>query len=290
MLTPTPGERVTERPAVVLLFFCLVTLISELGKAAVYAAVTSLLPHPLTSEAGILIQLFSTAVTVLVVLLYCLLIEKRSLLSLGLTRQGMLTEYATGLIGGLLLFGSAVLLCVCTGALTVSASASKFSPGLWASFLIGFLLQGASEELLCRAYLMVSLSRGMPLWGCAVTNAMLFALLHIGNPGISVIALVNIFLFGLFASMLTVRRGSIWMISSLHGIWNFAQGNLFGIPVSGIAGIPSPLLSTLHRGSGQALIHGGAFGLEGGLAVTVVLGVACGIAWSLPTKQSEAVS
>jgi membrane protease YdiL (CAAX protease family) len=120
-----------------------------------------------------------------------------------------------------------------------------------------------------------------------VTNALLFSLLHLGNPGVTVIALVNIFLFGLFASLLTLRRGSIWMVGALHSMWNFAQGNLFGIPVSGLVGCPSPLVTEMGEGKWQALVGGGAFGLEGGLAVTAVLAVACAIVLFSSTKKAE---
>jgi membrane protease YdiL (CAAX protease family) len=162
--------------------------------------------------------------------------------------------------------------------------------GLLLLFFLGFLIQGMSEELLCRSYLMVSLSRKWPLWACVVSNALLFSLFHLGNPGISVIALVNIFLFGLFASLLTLRRGSIWMVGALHSMWNFAQGNLFGIPVSGLVGSPSPLKATAAEGGWQTLLNGGSFGIEGGLAATAVLALACLALLMIPTKKSEVVT
>jgi membrane protease YdiL (CAAX protease family) len=137
---------------------------------------------------------------------------------------------------------------------------------------------------------MVSLSRSLPLWACAAINALLFSLLHVGNPGVTVIALINIFLFGVFASLLTLRRGSVWLVCAIHSLWNFSQGNLFGIPVSGLGGLPSPLTAEVAEGGWQTLINGGAFGLEGGLAVTVVLAAACVTVWFASTKKSEIVN
>lgn len=287
MLIPTPGERLTGYPAVVLLLFIPVMLIAQLGRSGIYAVASSLLPSGTPGAVYLLMQLFATMATVAAVLLYCLLAEKRSPASLGFIRRGAIREYTIGLFGGFLLFGGAVLLCVLSRTVTVHLSSGGVSWGLFALYLLGFLIQGMSEEMLCRSYLMVSLSRGWPLWACAIANALLFSLLHAGNPGVTVIALINIFLFGLFASMLTLRRGSIWMVGALHSMWNFAQGNLFGIPVSGITGSPSPLTSSLHGGTWQKLVNGGSFGLEGGLAVTVVLGLACVGVLFLPTKKSE---
>ena len=287
MLAPTPGERLTAHPAVVFAFFIPVLLVTQWGRSAVYGLAASLLPAGTPPSTYLLLQLFATVVTVAVVLLYCLLAEGRRPVTLGFSRRGGFSEYGLGLLGGCILLGSAVLLCAVCGVLTVSVAATPPSIALLGLFFPGFLIQGMSEELLCRSYLMVSLSRGLPLWACAVTNALLFAVLHAGNPGVTVIALVNIFLFGLFASMLTLRRGSIWMVGALHSMWNFAQGNLFGIPVSGLTGSPSPFASELKGGRMAELLHGGDFGLEGGLAVTVVMAVACAAVLLLPTKQSE---
>ena len=287
MLTPTPEERLTARPAVVLLLFTLVMFLSQLGRMAVELLAVFLIPNSLSGTTRILITLFATAVTVAAVLIYCLAVERRSPVSLGFVRRGAVWEYAVGLLGGLLMFSLAVLLCVWTGSLTLVPSPEAPAAPLMALCLLGFLIQGMSEELLCRSYLMVSLSRGWPLWACAIANALFFSLLHLGNPGVSPVALINIFLFGLFASFLTLRRGSIWMVGGLHSMWNFAQGNLFGIPVSGLVGIPSPLRAVLAEGSREAWINGGAFGLEGGLAVTAVLGVSCIAVLLIPTKRSE---
>ena len=289
MLTPTPKERLTARPVVVLLLFILTLTVAELGGALISLPCTLFIPNSMAGSTSLIISLFATTAMVAVVLLYCLLAERRTLSSLGLIKRGALTEYAVGIASGLVLFGLPVLLCVATG--TVTLSVAEPAPSLLPLllYLVGFLIQGASEELLCRSYLMVSLSRGWPLWASAVSNALLFSLLHVANPGVSVIALVNLFLFGIFASLLTIRRGSVWMVCAVHSMWNFAQGNIFGIPVSGLTGLPSPLSAEVAEGSWQTLVNGGTFGLEGGLAVTVVLTVACCVTLLMPTKKSEIV-
>ena len=286
MLTPTAEERLTRHPAVVILCFLPVLLLSELGRSLLLAVGEGLISDSHDRSLSLLLSLFATVATVGVVLLYCLVVERRSPLSLGFSKKNAPLEYAGGLLGGLLLFSFPILLCLLTGALTLSATALP-SWGMVGLFLVSFLVQGLSEELLCRSYLMVSLSRSLPPWLCVTTNALLFSLLHLGNPNVSGLAILNIFLFGVFASLLTLRRGSIWMVAGLHSMWNFAQGNLFGIPVSGLDGLPSPLTATLTEGRWQSLVSGGSFGLEGGLAVTVTLILACGVAVLMPTKKDE---
>ena len=289
MMLPTKGERLTASPRVVFLMFLVVYLLAGSLQSGIYRLVTYIFADQMTYRVALLIQLFATAALIAGVLCYCLCMERRSLLSLGFVRQGALAEYGLGLAGGVVLFGSSVLLCMLCGVVTVERAATPPTAGVILLFFFGFLIQGMSEELLCRSFLMVSLSRGWPVWVGVMINALFFAVLHLGNSHVSAIALINIFLFGLFASLLTLRRGSIWMIGALHRMWNFAQGNLFGIPVSGIRGTPSPLVSTLTKGGVQELVNGGAFGLEGGLAVTAVLLAACILILFLPTKRSERV-
>ena len=64
-------------------------------------------------------------------------------------------------------------------------------------------------------------------------------------------------------------------------MWNFVQGNIFGIPVSGMK-IKASVLSFSQQGN--YLINGGDFGLEGGLAVTLVLVVSIALTVLLKRK------
>lgn len=236
-----------------------------------------------------LVQLFATAGMIATVLVYCLKIEKRSLASLGLHRRGAVGEYFVGLALGLVLFAGAVGICCLTGQMTLTLR-SQPPVGMILCFFVAYLVQGLSEELLCRGYLMVSLSRGYPLWACVLTNALLFAVLHLANPGMTVLAFINLTLFGVLASVYTLRRGSLWGIAALHSAWNFAQGNLFGLSVSGTAATPSLFAASTASGRVANLIHGGSFGPEGGLAVTLMLSAALLLILWVPTKKSEAVA
>ncbi len=231
-----------------------------------------------------LVQLFATSATIAACFVYCRVIEKRSWISLGFTKRGALGEYAAGLGIGLALFGGAVAFCVATGKLTLTVNPSP-AVGMILLYFVGYVIQGMSEEILCRGYLMVSMQRGCPLWKAVLTNALLFMALHIFNPGITPLALLNLALFGIFASLYTLRRGSLWGIGAIHTVWNFAQGNLFGISVSGMSGNPSLLTSTISEGGD--LIHGGAFGMEGGIAVTIVQIIGCVVMLVCKTKKSE---
>ena len=285
MLTPSPGERHTDRPGKVILYFFAVFGIGS-GRRALISLLAHLAVSDIPPATDMLIQLFATVFTVAAVILWCCRVERRSLMTLGFIRRGAMREYLIGIVAGVALFSAAVGLCLLAGVATLTKNPVTPSSWMLLLFLLAFLIQGLSEELLCRSFLMVSLSRRLSLWACAVINSALFSLLHLLNPGITPLALINIFLFGLLASLLVLRRGSIWMAAALHSLWNFVEGNLFGISVSGLGGIPSPLVTTVTTDrSWKTLIHGGDFGIEAGLASTVVFMIGILLVLLMPTTK-----
>lgn len=224
--------------------------------------------------AGIVISLFSTFGMIGATLLALRFAFKRKLSTAGFTRP-FWSEYGLGLLAGFAVFALAVGIAAGLGTLTVDGLSADFSPLSWLLLFAGFLVQGMSEELLCRGLFLMNVARKNSVPAAILCNALFFAALHLLNNGISPLALVNLFLFGVFASLYYLWRGNIWGIAAFHSMWNFAQGNVFGILVSGGEFGTSLFSSTASPGG--ALINGGSFGLEGGLAVTVVLLLGIGL-------------
>ena len=238
-----------------------------------------------SSDALVIGMLFANIAIILITMLFCKTIQKRSMRTLGFVKQNMWKEYGIGLLVGFGIFTAAVLIGVITGTLQIEGFSSNFAIGTFIMFGLGYMIQGMAEEVLCRSYLMVSIARRYPIWVAVILNALFFAALHLGNSGISVLAFVNLTLFGVFASIYFIKRGSIWGIGAIHSIWNFVQGNFYGIKVSGMDTTCSVLSSVSVEGGD--LINGGAFGLEGGLAVTIVL--VAGIVFMLTRPAKDAV-
>lgn len=230
-------------------------------------------------------MLFSTIVATALVIIYCRFIEKRSLYSMGFVRNKAVKSYLTGLLTGFAMFSACVLIAALTGTLTYNGIILGNSIGLLFVFLLGFLFQGLNEEVMLRGYFMISIATKTPLLVAVLASSILFALMHLLNNGISVLALLNLTLFGIFASVYVLRTNNIWGICAIHSVWNFVQGNIYGIPVSGVR-IESSVLSFLPTKTG-ALINGGTFGLEGGLAVTIVLLVSIIAAMTIGSKRNH---
>ncbi len=214
-------------------------------------------------------MLFAEILLTLVVLLYCRFFEKRRLSTLGFVKKGMVKQYALGLCAGAAAFSAVYLICVVTGSVKFEGIAANITPLYIAGFFFGYVLQGMAEEVLCRGYLMVSLSRRYHVTLAIIYSSLFFAFLHGANNGFSMLAFINLFLFGVFASLLLLDSGNIWIAGAFHSIWNFVQGNIYGIQVSGTS-VSSSVFSTANT-DGMEIINGGSFGMEGGLAVTFVL-------------------
>ncbi len=222
-----------------------------------------------SSDLYMVFSLFATIGMTIVVILFCRLIQKRKPDTLGFIKSGMGKEYLIGLVVGFVMFSSAVLICVAAGAIKIEGFSETFSIGMFILFLLGFMLQGMAEEVICRGYVMVSIARRYSMWTAVISNAVIFAALHLLNNGISVPAFINLVLFGVFASLYFVKKGNIWGVAAVHSVWNLVQGNFWGLRVSGMVTECSVLRSTMVEG--RELLNGGAFGPEGGLGVSVVL-------------------
>lgn len=234
-------------------------------------------------------QLFATGGMILTGLLFCKWVQKRKMPTVGFKKEGFVKEYLIGLAVGFGMMFISVIVCVAAGAIDlngISADMSAGTVGYLVLFFIGFMIQGMSEEVLCRGYLLVSIARKKKqIWLAIIISSVLFAALHLLNSGISVLAFVNLVLFGVFAGVYFIKRGNIWGIAAVHSMWNFAQGNIFGILVSG-GDFGSTLIDSSIN-ENMTLLNGGAFGLEGGIVVTIVL--ALGIVVLGFTKQKDVV-
>lgn len=236
----------------------------------------------------LLFSLFATALTIVAVILFVRLIERRRLATIGLRTKYAVRHYLIGLLLGTLLFSGAAGICALNGAASFRLTDSLDAPWLIAFFL-GFVVQGASEEILLRGYFMMSFTenRKSPI-SAILISAILFALMHSENAGFGILPFINITLFGIVASVLMLRTNSILPSLALHTAWNFAEGCIFGTSVSGLPTLPTVLIGTVDEG--KSLTNGGVFGPEGGLAVTAVLIVALMLVICVPSNRGTKAS
>jgi membrane protease YdiL (CAAX protease family) len=218
------------------------------------------------------------------------LFEGRPLKSLALADGRAMWHYLRGWLVGGVIFSAAVGLMALLGFVENTPQPQAVSltllGGSVALVLVGWVVQGAAEEFIFRGWLLPVLAVRLKPWLGILLSSIGFAFIHSLNPNLSPLAVVNLFLFGVFAALYTIYEGSIWGIFSIHTVWNWLQGNVFGFQVSGSSSVGGSLLNL--RETGPDIITGGSFGPEGGLAVTLVLLVACAVVIFLSRRQGDA--
>lgn len=228
------------------------------------------------------VNLFSFPFVLLIFLLINKYKYKKSFESLGFFSEGKWKKFGTGLLlgfGGLLIIYGINLLF---GSVTIQLS-TQFNVLYFLLVLLGFLIQGMTEEVLMRSFIMNTFgSKKGVLWGIMI-NSLFFSAFHLANPGVTILSVVNIFIFGLIFSLLFYWSDNIWLTGAAHSAWNFTMGPIMGIHVSGQT-FQSTLFETTSI-SNKTLINGGAFGLEGGIVVTISGLILCVILWKLCQKK-----
>jgi hypothetical protein len=237
---------------------------SSLSYAESYAAALDVM----SDYRAMIPTLFCTVFGTILSIIYCRFIEKRPLSSMGIRRGKIIPHYLTGLVVGALMMSVIVLAGTITGVFSLTLI-DDFNTGVILLYLAGFLVQGMSEEFIFRGYLMNTIGgTHSPVLGIIISSVG-FSLAHLLNEGISVLALINLALFGAFAGIYIICFNDIWGACAIHSIWNFTQGNIYGISVSGTGETDSILRTTAI--SNSAFLTGGGFGIEGSIFTTVVL-------------------
>ena len=197
-----------------------------------------------------------------------------------LVERRRLVEFAPGrlLRHGLLGLGAgAALFSVIVGVLWLTGSyhVTGFNPHadwLPALLMVG-LGAGIGEEIMFRGALFRIVEEGLGSWAALAISALLFGFAHAGNPGATLwsstaIAIEAGLLFGL---LYHVTR-SLPVCMGLHAAWNFCQGTVYGIPVSGLKA-DGWLVSTR---TGPDWLSGGVFGAEASV-VALALCTLCSV-------------
>lgn len=134
---------------------------------------------------------------------------------------------------------------------------------------------GYFEEVVVRGIVFRIAEEGLGTWLSIALSALVFGFLHAGNPNATLVSCVSIAVSaGVLLAAVYVATRRLWPAIGLHFAWNFFEGGVFGIPISGYAA-PGWLRT---RTQGPEVLTGGAFGIEASVLVPI-LGLALGAAF-----------
>lgn len=236
---------------------------------------------------SLLITLFSFAFISLLVFFRVKVIEKRSFSSIGFNKNNWLKKYSLGFLIGLAMMSIIVLILFPFGYITVEKNPIQ-PVGISAIasvlvILLGWIIQGATEEIVTRGWLLNVLSTKYNKGVGLLISSTLFGLMHLTNPNVNYIAVINIILVGLFYGLYVIKTNDLWAVCGMHSAWNFAQGNIFGFKVSGLDVSVGSLIDLNLVGSD--FVTGGIFGPEAGITATFILLASIGILLFIDKKR-----
>lgn len=199
-------------------------------------------------------------------------VEKRRIATLGFTCKHKAKAYCNGFLFGFGSISAITFILVALGAIEIEFNNLFPIENLISSLCVavfGWGIQSASEEIAIRGWLIPTLGiRYNPLAAVLLTGGV-FGLLHLLGNGATVLSFINLTLSGFFFAMYAINAGNIWGVCGLHLSWNLAQGNVFGLNISGEQSTNLSLFITSNAGTD--LLTGGDFGPEGGFITTAFL-------------------
>ena len=100
-----------------------------------------------------------------------------------------------------------------------------------------------------------------------VVPAIIFGLLHLANPGVTLVSTINTMLVGILYGIMLLKTENLLFTCGAHSAWNFTMGIVYGLPVSGLGDMKH--LFTFDFINKKAL--GGIYGPEGTFLVCIIL-------------------
>jgi membrane protease YdiL (CAAX protease family) len=196
-------------------------------------------------------------------------LQRRRPEQFGFPLSGVGRPLRRGFVVGGVLICLVVLVVTLSGCYRVRALAPASAGGLlWILFqeLVVFFLGAIFEETAVRGLIFQNLEEWLGSWTALGISALFFGFAHARNPGASIVSSLAIAVEagGLLAAAFILTR-NLWFPIGMHWAWNFFQGPIFGVPVSGMR-IPSLFDAYLD---GPRAWTGGEFGLEAGLPAVV---------------------
>ena len=189
-----------------------------------------------------------------------------------LRAEGAVRETAAGLLAGFAIIAVVVGVAAVIDVYNIVGAGSLRE--LVPAIVSLALYPAVSEELLFRGILFRWIEAFGGSWAALLLTSAFFGLAHYWNPHASPVAAFAIAVeAGILLGGVYMLTRSLWAPIGLHAAWNFTQGQVFDVPVSGIDSHGFVEM----RLSGPELLSGGPFGLEASL-IAVVIATAAG-AW-----------
>ena len=203
--------------------------------------------------------------TIFTVGLFQKFISREDFVSIGLNFVGFKIDFYKGLLAGTVLICSGFILLTVLNLTLIDLTYFSFYDQIF--YFILFSIVSLNEEIAIRGYILHNLSSSFNKYVALIISSLVFMIMHLGNPNIGILPLVNLFLAGIFLGIYTIHKNNLWFPIGAHLTWNYLQGPIFGFEVSG-----NKINSLFEqKPNGHELLTGGNFGFEGSIILTLFL-------------------
>ena len=200
-------------------------------------------------------------------------IDRKPLMSIGLSVKDKTNEMLIGLGFALAFIGGLFFILWLLGAITITGYVG-YKPGVFIVSMMLFLA-AFDEEIIFRGYVLNNMMDSSSRWVALAGSSALFALMHAGNPSVwsNWVPMTELFAAGFILGISYTFTKNLWFPTFFHFGWNFFQG-LFGFEISGINVDSWKMISHENTGNVPDIISGGAFGIEGSV-ITLSCTIIC---------------
>lgn len=154
--------------------------------------------------------------------------------------------------------------------------------------ITGALFWATLEELVYRGVLLRIIEGKLGTWIALGVSSLAFAGFHVvATPNVTLWTGFSVFVAGLWLGGAYLYTRRLWFPIALHAAWNFTQGAIFGIAVSGDEAGQGLFVGTT---SGPTWLSGGAYGLEGSVIVVGIIFLASIVILREARKQGRFLS
>lgn len=214
------------------------------------------------------VSLLADFVPIAIMFIFSFFVFKQDTKKIWLKHEGVVKKYILGYLAGIILFCAFVVLSMSTKNINYAGPGELGILNVLL-FIPAFAVQSFEEELLTRGILQRFIKDKLGVLPSIILPSLLFVVLHLANNGIQVVAMINLFVVGVLFSLMVYATGSLWYAAAAHAAWNFTQGTIFGLSVSG-NDFGGSLLKFNTIGKNN-LFTGGEYGPEGTVFVAIVL-------------------
>ncbi len=236
---------------------------------SLFAIWASIINHFIWMMAGLAL------ITLIVISLACNFLDNRPFRDMGFSLNSRwLKDFGAGILIAAIVMSLITFILWMFGFLHITANSNASLNADFIRAVTGLLILMITvsvwEEIYFRGYLIKNLQEGFtskkskslyPIISAVLISSILFGIAHTSNPNSTLLSFINITVAGIVLAYPYIYSKSMSISVGLHLSWNYFQGVVYGMPVSGLA-----LETSFFRASitDPQFLTGGQFGPEGG--------------------------